>query len=130
MGTRVSGASIIAIVLVGVVAVFQVALAAGAPLGAAAWGGRHPGVLPAGFRVASGIAGLVVYPGIAWLIATVDITGAPWLPWSGSSVLWALVGLFGAGAVANAASRSRIERLWAPVSLGLAVCCAVIAVSA
>jgi len=124
----VSGASIIAIVLVGVIAVFQVALAAGAPFGAAAWGGRHPGVLPDGFRVASGIAGLIVYPAIAWLIADASgVTDAPGLPWSDASALWALTGLFGLGAVANAASRSRIERLWAPVSLGLAICCAVIA---
>ena len=42
--------------------------------------------------------------------------------------IWVLAGLFVLGALANFASRSRIERIWGPVSLVLAVCCAVIAV--
>jgi len=36
-----------------VVVAFQVSLVAGAPWGAAAWGGSQPGQLPAGLRVAS-----------------------------------------------------------------------------
>ena len=39
-----------------VVAAFQVALAAGAPWGRAAWGGQHQGRLPARLRIASAVA--------------------------------------------------------------------------
>jgi hypothetical protein len=39
-----------------VIAIFQIALAAGAPLGRASWGGAHAGQLPTGLRVASAVA--------------------------------------------------------------------------
>ncbi|MCI0679398.1 MAG: hypothetical protein L0Z63_10210 [Actinobacteria bacterium] len=55
-------AGFIAVVLLGVVTLFQLALAAGAPWGVAAWGGRHPGVLPTRLRIASVVVALVVYP--------------------------------------------------------------------
>ena len=37
-------------------AAFQAALALGAPLGRAAWGGAYEGQLPMGLRIASGVA--------------------------------------------------------------------------
>ena len=58
-------ASNVAVVLLGVIAIFQLGLALGAPWGKAAWGGQNPGVLPTGLRVASGLAAVVVYPLIA-----------------------------------------------------------------
>ncbi|AUZ88154.1 hypothetical protein CVO76_11280, partial [Arthrobacter agilis] len=42
----------LATALLAVVAAFQAALAAGAPWGAAAYGGYTPGTLPARFRIA------------------------------------------------------------------------------
>jgi hypothetical protein len=44
--------------------------------------------------------------------------------------MWVLFGFFVLGTLTNAASRSRIERIWAPVNLILAVCCLVIALNA
>lgn len=116
----------LALGLLAVVALFQLALASGLPAGAMAWGGARTGVLPTGFRVASAIAGLVVYPLIAWYLLTASgVIGAH----DGSSLgVWALAAFFGVGAVANAASRSKPERWWAPVSAAIAVCCVVIAV--
>jgi hypothetical protein len=38
------------------IAVFELLLAAGAPMGSAAWGGAHPGRLPSELRVASALA--------------------------------------------------------------------------
>lgn len=120
-------AAVIAVVLLGALAVFQVALALGAPAGAAAWGGTHPGVLPTRLRVASAVAGVVVYPLIGLLI--LDSGGVVDIGWQVSQWwLWALAVLFLLGTLANAASRSKVERLWAPVSLGIAVCCGVIAI--
>jgi hypothetical protein len=112
------------------IAVFQLALAAGAPLGRAAWGGQHHGTLPAGFRVASGVAGRVVYPAIvAVVLATAGVVDGGWAPGDGRVVMWVLTVFFGVGTLANAASRSRPERIWAPVSLAIAICCAIIALS-
>ncbi len=120
-------AAFIASVLIGALSVFQVALALGAPAGAAAWGGAHPGVLPTRLRVASAVVGVFVYPPIALLI--LDSGGVIDIGWDVSpSWLWVLAGLFLLGTLANAASRSKAERVWAPVSLTIALCCAVIAI--
>ena len=120
-------AAIVASVLLAIVALFQLALALGAPFGSAAWGGGHDGVLPRRLRVASGFAALVVYPLIAlYVLSSAGSIEVPWLP-TGATGMWVLAGLFTLGGIANLASRSKIERAWAPVSLTIAVCCAVIA---
>lgn len=118
-------AGYIALVLLAVLTVFQVALALGAPWGAAAWGGRHPGVLPAGYRVASaasigvyGLIGLTVADAAGLVEVFDDMPG--WL-------LWVLVGFFALGTLANAVSQSRVERIWAPVSAALVICVAIVA---
>ena len=121
-------AAVIGVVLIGVVAVFQIALALGAPLGQAAWGGRNEGVLPIPLRVASGLAGVVVYPLVGlFVLASAGVVDAGWMPGTGQTAMWVLTGLFALGAMANFASRSRVERWWDPVSLLVAVCCGLIA---
>lgn len=121
-------AAIIAAVLIGALTVFQIALALGAPAGAAAWGGSHPGVLPTRLRVASALVGIFFYPPIALLI--LDSGGVIDIGWDVSPLwLWVLTGLFLLGTLANAASKSKVERIWAPVSLGLAICCAIVALA-
>lgn len=125
-----SAAGVLAVVLLPVVAVFQLALALGAPWGAAAWGGRHPGVLPRRLRIASGVAGVVVYPLTIVLVlhAAGWLTNA-WLDGLGSLPMWFLAALLGLGALANFASRSPIERIWGPVALAAAVCCGILALN-
>jgi hypothetical protein len=121
-------AAVVAVVLVAIIAVFQLALALGAPLGKAAWGGRNEGVLAMRLRIASGLAAVVVYPFIAlYVLASADLIDLEWLP-TGATGMWVLTGFFTLGTVANLASRSKIERIWAPVSLAIAVCCATIAI--
>lgn len=121
--------ALVASLLLMLISVFQLALAAGAPWGSAAWGGRHSGVLPRRLRWASGIAGLIVYPWITLLVVDagqlVDLNLVD--RDSRAVILWVLTGLFSLGALANLASRSRIERLWAPVAAGVAVCCGILA---
>ncbi|MEX0863473.1 MAG: hypothetical protein WD269_01195 [Acidimicrobiia bacterium] len=123
-----AAASIVAVALLGIVTLFQFALALGAPWGQAAWGGGHRGVLPAGYRVASGVVAVVIYPLIAMVIVvtagTVRVAG---LSAAGSAAMWVLTGFFALGAVANLASRSKVERIWSPVSSVVAVCCGIIA---
>jgi len=116
----------IAAVLIVALTVFHLALALGAPAGAAAWGGSHPGVLPTRLRVASGIVAIFFYPVVA--IELLYSAGVIELGWDVNPFwIWFLAGLFALGALANFASRSKIERVWGPISLVLAICCGIIA---
>lgn len=95
-------------------AAFQVALAAGAPWGRAAYGGTHPGALPARLRVTSGAAALA-YGGAA--VLTVRGSGSPE---ARSRAFTGLTGLMALGTLANGASRSPVERaVWTPFTIGL-----------
>jgi hypothetical protein len=111
-----------------VIAVFQVALALGAPFGSAAWGGAYDGQLPTGLRIASGVAAGV------WLLAALIVLGRagfhvvplPYviLRWG----TWVFVGLLFVGALMNLASSSGWERYgWGPVALILGVMCLLVA---
>ena len=110
-----------------VLAGFQLALALGAPLGRAAWGGTHE-QLPTSLRIASAfavavwaLAALIVLRRGGFRISPVPPAMARW-------GTWILVGLLALGALANFASRSNWERfLWGPVALILAVLCLVVA---
>ena len=109
------------------VAGFQVALALGAPLGRAAWGGIHDR-LPSGLRIASAFAavfwtgaGLVILILAGYEPVPIPLTVPAW-------VAWALFGLLALGALMNLASKSKWERfLMSPVSLVLSLCCLVVA---
>lgn len=121
-------AAIVAAVLLAVIVVFQISLALGAPLGSAAWGGTHPGVLPGRLRIASLVAGVLLYPFlILFVLVSAGVLTAPWVPGTGRVGMWVLTGFFALGTIANFASRSKKERIWGPVSLAIAVCCAIVA---
>lgn len=110
-----------AAVLLGGVAVFQVGLAAGAPWGAAAWGGLNRGELPKGWRVASGAAAVALGT-VAVLAANPGSDGAsPTYLRIRPRVLRGSAAYLAVGTLTNAACRSRIERWWAPVNAAGAV---------
>ena len=113
-------------VLLAALAVFQLALAGGAPLGRFAWGGQHV-VLPTRLRAGS-VVSVAVYGVVALLL--LQAAGAhSLLPRGLVDVgMWVLTGYFALGVALNAASRSRPERLvMTPVALALAVVCLVLA---
>jgi len=110
-----------------VIAIFQAALALGAPLGRGAWGGTRTH-LPTGLRIASAVA--VVF----WLFAALIVLGRTGFEVSplGDTVArwgtWILVGVLLVGALMNFASSSPWERfLWGPLALVSAVLCFVLA---
>jgi hypothetical protein len=109
------------------VAGFQVALALGAPLGRAAWGGTHDR-LPTRLRIASGFAAVV------WIMAALVVLGSgghslsPFPSGVERVGTWVLFGLLALGAVMNIASRSKWERfLMSSVAALLAVLCLIVA---
>jgi thiol:disulfide interchange protein len=114
-------AAVVVSVLLAALALFQVALVAGAPLGRFAWGGRSE-VLPPALRIGS-VVSVVLYALIAWLVwRAVDRPEDGWI--------WLVTAYFALGIVLNAMSRSRPERLvMTPVVLVLAASCLVIAMA-
>ena len=112
------------------VAVFQVALAAGAPLGRAAWGGAHER-LPRNLRVASAVAAVVWVLAALIVLAAAGFEASP-IPASVADwATWVLAALLLVGTVMNFFSRSRLERIiWGPVALVLAGLTAIVASAA
>lgn len=108
-------------------AVFQIALIAGAPIGKYAWGGSHK-VLPVKLRIGS-IISIFLYG----LIALVVLSKSEIIPiFNNQPVIgiatWVIAGYFCLGVIMNAISRSRYERnLMTPVALVLAILCIIIA---
>ncbi len=108
--------------------VLQALLAAGAPLGAAAWGGGTEGRLPTGPRIGSAMAVVVYAVAVAIVLRRAGMS-ARWVPRGFAHVgCWVLVALLTVGSLANFASQSPWERyLLGPVTLVMAGSCLVVA---
>jgi hypothetical protein len=109
-------------------AVFQAALAAGAPWGHAAWGGADA-YLSAGQRGASAVAAVI------YVAATLIVLCRAGIIWPGRSNAalfrrgtWFFAVAMAIGAVPNFASQSRWENvIFGPLALVLAALCIVVA---
>ena len=122
-------ASILAALVLSFVAIFQILLAIGLPLGAAAWGGTHR-VLPPRFRTASALSSILL--GLAaWIVLA--RTGLVTIPWQPSAVrvgTWIAFSFLTLNIVSNFVSKSRIERMvMTPVAFVCSVCLLVAALS-
>ena len=107
--TLASIAAILLCVLLGALAVFQLALVFGAPLGRFAWGGADR-VLPRGKRIGS-VVSIVLYALFAWVF----LMKAGFVPMALPEIVvdvaaWVIVGYFALGIPMNAMSRSKPER--------------------
>ena len=114
------------VAILAILAVFQIALAAGAPLGRFAWGGQNR-VLPTRMRIGS-VASIAVYAVIALL--ALDRTGLlDLVPDLVSRVgMWVVFGYLVLSIVPNLLSKSPPERaVMAPVTTLLAVLAILIA---
>lgn len=121
-------AAIILTVVLALLAVFQLALALGAPLGHLAWGGAHR-VLPAKLRIGS-LVSIVIYALI--VVIALDRAGVvDVVPDPVSTVgMWVVFGYFLLGIPLNAISRSRPERFtMTPIVTALAVLSLLVALS-
>ena len=99
--------------LMGVQVIFQALLAAGVPWGRAAWGGQHE-VLPTGFRFGSVFSALFFVFAILVALSRGDVISLFGRELT-TVFFWIFTIYFGIGIAMNAFSRSKIERIWAPV---------------
>lgn len=108
---------------------FQIALAAGAPWGAYAMGGKFPGRFPPAMRVAA-----VVQACILGLLAAIVLARAGLIieRWAAASwLVWIVVALSGLSLVMNSITPSlRERRIWAPVALLMLVSSLIVALGA
>lgn len=121
--------AVLATAILAGLAVFQLALASGAPLGKFAWGGQHRRVLPARLRVGSFVS-IFIY-GFFALVALdktslVDLFGTGIV----GVMAWVITAYLMLGIVMNMVSRSKSERIvMTPVVTVLAVLFLIISLS-
>jgi hypothetical protein len=111
------------------VALFQIALAAGAPWGTYAMGGAFPGQFPPVMRIAA-----VVQAALMMLMSAVVLSraGIALPAWSRASrwLVWLIVTVGAASLTMNIATPSSGERIiWAPVAFLLLTCSVLVATS-
>jgi hypothetical protein len=124
----------LAVALLALAAAFQVALAAGAPWGAAAYGGHAAsgdGALPRRYRLGSGAAAAVLLGAMWVVLASAAMVGrGPLSSTVLTLTLWCLAALFALNTLGNARGRHPVERWGAgTVTALLAVLCALLAAS-
>ncbi len=107
---------------------FQLALAAGAPLGHFAWGGQHR-VLPPRLRTGSAVSAALYAAFAVLVLDRVGIISV--LPHQVAKIgMWVLAALLALGALPNLMSRSKPERyLMTPLALVMSLLSVVVALS-
>jgi hypothetical protein len=111
-------------------AIFQIFLAVGLPLGAAAFGGANV-VLSSKLRIASAISALLFFAALYVVTARAGLYGVVGRSWPVHLAIWVFAAVFALSALANGASQSRWERfLMLPLAIVLAACCVTLAIVA
>jgi len=109
-------------------ALFQIAIALGAPLGEYAFGGQTPGRLSLVWRLASAASAVFLLAIAGHYLAQLGVF-SPLLGEFGNSVVnWVLVGFAGLSALANNLTKSEKEkRLWGGTTLAMLAAAVVVA---
>jgi hypothetical protein len=124
-----SVAALLAGALFVAMAVFQAALALGAPLGEHVLGGRFAGTLPVRIRVFSGIAAVILLGAAVVILARAGLIRWP----AGAAGMlapasWLIAGFLALNTLGNLRSRSRLERtVFASITAVLAALSAYVA---
>lgn len=112
------------------VALFQLALALGAPMGEYAFGGQNHGKLPAGFRVASSASVLVNLAIAGHFLAQTGFINTLLPAELNTLANWGLVAFAAVGLLLNTITRSQAEKkMWAPVTALILVLSVIVAVA-
>ena len=129
MNIVVIAALIQAVIALGV-AIFQIALVAGAPLGEYTMGGQHPGKLPGQFRVTAAVSAIIMVAQSGHYLAQAGILNPALSPGQNAIVNWFWFGFAVLGLIVNSISRSKKERnLGVPVLLVSAVTTLIVALN-
>lgn len=110
------------------VVVFQGCLAVGLPWGAASMGGKYPGKYPPKMRIVA-LANMLVL--VALIVVVLVEAGLLWPRFASfsRSAIWFVVVFSGTGTILNTITRSRVERIWAPVSAAQLVTSLIVALN-
>jgi hypothetical protein len=108
-------AAIIFSILIGIVILFQGALALGAPWGSASMGGKYPGKYPPKMRIVAILNMLILSILILIVLARADLILSQLYEFSRYAI-WAVVLFTIVGTIMNTITPSKIERIWAPVT--------------
>ena len=121
----------LAVTLLALMTLFQIALIAGAPWGEYAFGGRNEGALPRDLRVFSAIL-ILICPGIAGhFLAQIGVFPQLLDSNLNSSTNISIVGIFALALFMNLITPSKKERvIWTPVALVLLITSSIIAIGA
>ena len=104
------------LVLTVILILFQGALAAGLPWGAASMGGKFPGKYPPEMRVAAVVNMLILALIAVIVVSRSGLYFPALLPFSRIAI-WVVALFFLAATILNTITPSKIERIWAPVAL-------------
>ncbi len=107
--------AIIFIIFTVIVIIYQGCLAAGLPWGAASMGGKYPGKYPPKMRIVAVINMLILGFMAAIVLSEADLMFPQLNSISGTGI-WVVVVFFILGTVMNTITKSKIERIWAPVA--------------
>lgn len=122
-------ATLVVVLTLGLLGLFQIALALGAPLGQYAWGGKHK-VLPPSLRVGSALS-LLVY--LVITICLLSKSGIYQIIQQGTLLnilVWVIFVYLVLGIFMNAISRSKKERYtMTPIVILLASCALTVALA-
>ena len=115
-------------VLIGIVILFQLALAAGMPWGSYAMGGMYPGKYPPVMRLVC-IFQVLILAVLASIVLTKSGSIFPdWISFANSAI-WFVVGFSAIATILNVITKSKWERrIWAPVSLLMLITSIVVAI--
>lgn len=103
------------VVLTTIVILFQLALAAGVPWGAASMGGKFPGKYPPKMRIIAVMNALVLIFIVLIVLSRAELI-LPQLNSFSKVAVWFVVIFFIISTVMNVITPSKIERIWAPVA--------------
>jgi hypothetical protein len=110
-------------------AVFQLLIVLGAPLGQLAWGGFHPGKLPKKLRWASLVSVAVFILATICVLEKSGQINLIGIPDFVQIMIWIFTVIFGLSTIANFYSKSKLEkRVMTPIALALFILCFLIAI--
>lgn len=120
-------AAIVFTVLIGIVILFQLALALGMPWGSFAMGGKYPGKFPPFMRRAA-LFQILILAALAVIVLSKAELAYPGLYSFANIAIWFVVGFSVLSTILNLITKSVWERrIWAPVSILMLISSTIVA---